>query len=80
MEKVTISKNTLEILTREVISIWECDYVEMTDTNARRIAIALDEAIEATGLQPELDRKAEQEREEQARLWKERQAQESGAN
>ena len=80
MENATISKKSLETLTREILSIWECDYAEMTDAHARKIATALDEAIAVLDLQPELDEKARQQREEQARLWKERQAQESGAN
>lgn len=80
MENATLSKKSLETLTREIISLWECDYAEMTDAHARKIATALDEAIAVLDLQPELDEKARQQREEQARLWKERQAQESGAN
>ena len=80
MENATISKKSLETLTREILSIWECDYAEMTDAHARKIATALDEAIAVLDLQPELDEKARQQREEQARLWEERQAKESGAN
>lgn len=80
MEQIKLSKNTLETLTREVLSFWECDYAEMTDAHARKIATALDEAIALLDLQPELDRKAEEQRQEQARLWQERQAKESGAN
>lgn len=80
MENATLSKKSLETLTREILSIWECDYVEMTDAHARKIATALDEAIAVLDLQPELDEQARQQREEQARLWQERQAKESGAN
>lgn len=85
MEQIKLSKNTLETLTREVLSFWECDYAEMTDAHARKIATALDEAIAVLDLQPELDEEARQQREEQWKIWKERQAKEqqakeSGAN
>lgn len=72
MENTTISKRSLETLTREVLSFWECDYVDMGNEHARYIAIALDEAIALLGLQPELDHKAQLERERAAAEWQAR--------
>ncbi len=79
MENATISKKSLETLTREILSIWECDYMDITDGHNRKIATALDEAIAVLDLQPELDEKARQQREEQWKIWKERQAKEQKA-
>lgn len=78
MEKVTISKKALETITKDLLEFW--DYLELHDERGRKVVTALDEAIEILGLQPALDLKAQQEREEQARIWKERQAKESEAN
>lgn len=78
--EITISRKTLEILTREILEIWECDYLELTNPGARKIATALDEAIEALGIQPELDAKAEAAREAEAAAWRARQALEAAKN
>lgn len=78
--KLTISRKALEVLTREVLAIWECDYLDLTSAGARRIATALDEAIEALGIQPELDAKAEAIREAEAAAWRARQAAEAAKN
>lgn len=77
---ITISRKTLEALTREVIAIWEFDYIELSNADARRIAIALDEAIEALGIQPELDTKAQAAREAEAAAWRAKQAAEAAKN
>lgn len=77
---ITISRKTLEILTREILDIWECDYLELTNPGARKIATALDEAIEALGIQPELDTKAQAAREAEAAAWRAKQAAEAAKN
>lgn len=76
METVTISKKSLEILTRDLLEYWE--YLELDNAQGRKVIAALDEAIELLDLQPELDRKAELAREEQAAIWRARQAAENG--
>ena len=78
--KLTISKKTLEVLTREVLAVWECDCLELTSASARKIAQALDEAIELLGIQPELDAKAEAARQAELAAWKARQAAEAAKN
>jgi hypothetical protein len=78
--KLTISKKTLEVLTREVLDIWECDYLDLTNASARKIITALDEAIEALGIQPELDAKAEAIREAEAAAYRARRAAEAAEN
>lgn len=72
METVTISKKSLETITRDLLELWE--YLELDNAQGRKVVIALDEAIEVLGLQPELEHKAQAERERQAAEWQARQA------
>lgn len=76
METVTISKKSLEIITRDLLEIW--DFMELHDAQGRKVIAALDEAIEILGLQPELEEKAQIERERVAAEWRARQAAQNG--
>ena len=72
METVTISKKSLETITRDLLELWE--YLEIDNAQGRKVVIALDEAIEVLGLQPTLEYKAQLERDRQAAEWRARQA------
>lgn len=80
MDQVTISKKTLERLTREVLDIWQFDGLDLTCSHARGIAMAMDEAIEALGMQEQLSQEAEIARQEAAAEWRARQAAEAAKN
>jgi hypothetical protein len=79
METVTISKATLEALTRQVLEYYEFDSVELTYESNRKIAIILHEAIEALGLQPVLDAERKLRHEQEAAAWRARQAAEAAS-
>jgi hypothetical protein len=78
-EKVTISKATLEALTRQVLEFYEFDSLELTHECDRKVAIILHEAIEALGIQPILDAERHARHEEAAAEWRARQAAEAAS-
>lgn len=53
--KVLISKSNLEFMTRTLIEFWDYDSLDLTIAKDRKLAIALDEAIEQLELQEEFD-------------------------
>jgi hypothetical protein len=74
MEKVTISREALQLLADEVIQIWSWDGLDLTIAHDRKVAILLDEVIETLGIQSQLDDKRAAEMAERNRIWQEQQA------
>jgi RPA family protein len=74
MEKLTISRNALEILAQEMLDLWSHDVLELTLARDRKIAGAMDEVIELLNLQSQLDDERNAQMAERNRIWQEQQA------
>mgnify|MGYP006921398520 CR=1 FL=1 len=74
MERVVISRKTLEALVREVLEVWEYTDLGVADAECRRVAVMLDEAIEALGIQQVLDAEQQARRQQMADEWRAQQA------
>ncbi len=80
MEKVTISREALQLLADEMLEIWSYDALDLTIARDRKIAILMDEVIEALGIQSQLDDKRNTEMAERNRIWQEQQARKNKGN
>ena len=74
MEKVTISREALQLLADEMLEIWSYDGLDLTIARDRKVAVLMDEVIEALGIQSQLDDKRNAEMAERNRIWQEQQA------
>ena len=74
MEKVTISREALQLLADEMLQICSWDGLDLTIARDRQIAILMDEVIAALDIQNELDDKRNAEMAERNRIWREEQA------
>lgn len=54
MEKIAVSRDTLEFFARELLGWYECDALDVTWEHDRKIARHMDELIAALGLQEAL--------------------------
>tara|TARA_B110000259_G_scaffold79618_1_gene93267 strand:+ start:319 stop:594 length:276 start_codon:yes stop_codon:yes gene_type:complete len=71
MENVTISKGTLETLLETALQMYEYDGLDLTIESDRKIAIMVQEAIEAIdGFQEQLEEKRRIEAEAEQKRWK----------
>ena len=74
MENVTISKGTLETLLETALQMYEWDGLDLTIEDDRKIAIMVQEAIEAIdGFQEQLEEKRRIEAEAEQKRWKAKQ-------
>jgi hypothetical protein len=74
MENVTISKGTLETLLETALQMYEWDGLDLTIESDRKIAIMVQEAIEAIdGFQEQLEEKRRIEAEAEVKRWKAKQ-------
>jgi sensor histidine kinase YesM len=74
MENVTISKGTLETLLETALQMYEYDGLDLTIESDRKIAIMVQEAIEAIdGFQEQLEEKRRIETEAEQKRWKAKQ-------
>jgi sensor histidine kinase YesM len=74
MENVTISKGTLETLLETALQMYEYDGLDLTIESDRKIAIMVQEAIEAIdGFQEQLEEKRRIEAEAEQKRWKAKQ-------
>lgn len=74
MEKVTISREALQLLADEMLEIWSYDGLDLTIARDRKVAVLMDEVIEVLGIQSQLDDKRNAEMAERNRIWQEQQA------
>jgi hypothetical protein len=74
MERVVISRKTLESLVREVLEYWDYADTGLTSAEVRRVAIMLDEAIEVLGIQEQLHLESVERAQRDAEEWRKQQA------
>ena len=74
MEKVEVSRETLEFFARELIGWYEWDALDVTWEHDRKVARHMDELISALGLQEALTAERKQRDEEAAAAYRARKA------
>lgn len=74
MEKVAVSRETLEFFARELLGWYECDALDVTWEHDRKVARHMDELISALGLQEVLTAERKQRDEEAAAAYRARKA------
>lgn len=74
MEKVEVSRETLEFFARQLIGWYECDALDVTWEHDRKVARHMDELISALGLQETLSEERRQRDEAAAAAYRARKA------
>jgi|DEB0MinimDraft_10_1074344.scaffolds.fasta_scaffold118914_2 aspartate aminotransferase-like enzyme len=69
MEKVAVSRECLEFLVRETMSLWEFEGITLAFEHERLVALRMHEAIEALGIQEVLAQEEEDRQNEAARRY-----------